>query len=647
MMIAPSPGAGASIMAASMLGNAPMASGGVAGSAAPNYRVSARSGRMRGSFAFTPEQAEMAELGYGGAELFGQSMSLATSRMMSSGSHAMEGADLTASAISMGAGALGMALGGPLAGLAAAGLTNAAVSPLIRYMTAPQAQREEAFQTLSPFYGAFYGKQSGYNILGFTGVGGADMGGNAPGSFRPMGSLSGLTSQVNARYAGSDITISSADVAASYGSVAGGIYAGGGDPFATVGVGGLGNRRYPDTGARQWLQGDYAHQGHMSLIEGLVRTGISALSGSRSQAYETAAYAITRRLGQFTDVREGAKSVAPIYGTLPETGGNTADILLQYGAQDTATYLRSTNDDLALPDGLTAMSLSRSSATIRSAQRNARMRSRSARGSAAGTMSALGDELLGIAGIPGGTDSAAYADTMASYRDAGAAAFEQANIVRNEIPLAKLNTTRNILSVMPFAPSSWMVNNLQTIHAQSAQLHDLLRYENARRASGQLSEAEELSLTQREGAARMGIASGISDLTSDYSNRLPGMSAGRPSFGLRTNSLNMAASAVNMAGGYTTMFGSVNGAQRQHQNSLYSDLGFTPGELAPHSRSGGINSQVDTSRMESLLAAILSQMQRGGSMDSGAGRGGRPGSTSPNGGTSNGSDFPPYSTWRN
>jgi len=38
-----------------------------------------------------------------------------------------------------------------------------------------------------------------------------------------------------------------------------------------------------------------------------------------------------------------------IFSTMPETGGNTLDVLLKYGPEDTTTWLRIQHDDLKTP----------------------------------------------------------------------------------------------------------------------------------------------------------------------------------------------------------------------------------------------------------------------------------------------------------
>jgi hypothetical protein len=270
------------------------------------------------------------------------------------------------------------------------------------------------------------------------------------------------------------------------------------------------------------------------------------------------------------------------------------------------------------------------------------MKSLDARGAAAGVRQALGGELSLLSGLPGGTESAAYADALARYRDADSQAFEASNITRNGIPSAILSGRRSVLQHLPYAPASWMENNLQMIGVERRELHDLQAQMQRRRASGMLSEREELDFTNRIWAERSAIAQNLNEIGGDYSARLPELSAGRPSYTSKYNSITASADAVNRAGGYTRVFGSINGGQRAHQDSLIRDLGFSPSEISRPSPTSGLNTDPAVLNLLSKIADATSKMASSGS-SGGAPSTSRPGgSGSAPGGNNPGGSMPGY-----
>jgi hypothetical protein len=337
-------------------------------------------------------------------------------------------------------------------------------------------------------------------------------------------------------------------------------------------------------------------------------------------------------------------AVLPILASSQRTGGNYADILTQFGATKTAQYAQVIAPFGTAP-GVNLQSLLAAQIGIQQGQRAGAFASTLARGSGAATLTALSGQMQAIEGIPGGTDSLAYAQTSQQFREAGSTAFQQADITTNQIPLTNLRARSAILDVLPFAPASRMATALQTIGAERTEIGYYQRYMQARRATGQLSEQEEDSLTSKIASERVAMAHEEATLSLGMENRLPEMSAGRPNFTSRFSSLNLAALNVDMAGGVYRGFGASNGRQRARQDQWVQDLGFDADEIGPHSRTAPINQKVDTSRMESILSQILGTLQKNGASSSGAPTASRPG-TAPNGSMPSG-QFPDYSNWRN
>ena len=113
-------------------------------------------------------------------------------------------------------------------------------------------------------------------------------------------------------------------------------------------------------------------------------------------------------------------------------------------------------------------------------------------------------------------------------------------------------------------------------------------------------------------AARQSIftqnAAAVSTISEGFLDRLPSLSAGRPSFGAKFTSFSAAAANLSlMSGNPIRSFGAVSGAQLRTQDDYIRAAGGTPEQVAPHSRMSGLDNAGQGETNE-LLRAILSAL---------------------------------------
>jgi hypothetical protein len=565
-------------------------------------------------------------------------------------------------------GLLGAAVGsffGPFGGLIGAGVGNqfgSALGTFVASGTEAEAQRRQSLQAVGGLSGLLAGDYRGGRIPGiFDGPSPYFSPGNEAAQ-RIERKASAQAQDIRERYfysidsagmyhRGGNAALAMTDpqLAAAYSSTYEALLAGGINPEAgTAYEGGI--SRGDPAARRRSISALRGRTTAGNLIEGMVNQGIDLLTRRDTGPGTEPLY---EYLAENADKYYGASGVnvlnsvvLPILASSQKTRGNYADILTQFGATSTAQYAQVISPFGTAP-GVSLPQLLQAQVGVQQGQRAAQFAAVQARGSGQAALTAFGSQVSALGGLPGGTESLAYAQAGAQFREAGATAFEQLNITRNEIPLTQLGNQRALLQILPFAPASMMRNALATISAERQQLSDLTRYEQTRRASGQLSEAEELQLLQRENAARLGIGESISQLQEGIVNKLPEMAAGRPSFTGRYTSINLAASAVNMAQGYFRGFGAETGGQRARQDSLIRDLGLSPNDTTFPTRTGGLNTDP---AILSLLSKIADGISKMASTSGGGNSSANPtrAASAPNGSSPDSQPFNSnYGSWRN
>lgn len=547
----------------------------------------------------------------GAARIAGEGFNYQADRIIHGGDDPTARYRMLSGGISTGLGlAAGVATGNPLIGLGVASVSNALLDPLARAAAAPEVARQNAGITLSPLYGSFYGSE-GLNqiapLLSYQST-------SSTGTAGYQGRLARFAGVINTRLeATGNPELRFGDTGGGLeevlGNVQRGLLAGGADPFALSGFGGFRGQPYANAGGVNYQQNlDRAGRsgllgGMNELVQGLIR-----MQPVRSPGDEIVAETYTRRLGLLfgRGAIDQSKQIGQIFGSLPETGGNTADILTRFGAENTSTFLRIQNEDLSTP--VAPLDLAYASAAFRGAGRSARLGAAKTRGSGAALETAFSDEASAISGLPGGKDSVAFAEARAKARDAGALAFRQQSINDYFIPETQIEGERARAELIPFGASNRLSLEGRSIGLQQKRIRSLQSYLDKRKSSGQLTEEEELSLTGEIENSRTSEAASVARLAEGRENYLPALSSGRNrSFGL-FDSRQLAAMAYARVGSPIRSEGANNGQQAKDQEDFVH--GFDIGPTGPGSRTGTINNSSD--RLASALDRLANLIERQG-----------------------------------
>ena len=541
---------------------------------------------------------------------------------------------------------------GPAGVATGAAIGSGVVGSMAEWWAAPEAARQKANLGMAPFLGA-YGGARGQSVWSdyYTGNH-VPIHTDNPGTLdasrdTTISRFQNMANRLNNGYTDylgqthsplpSELRIEVPDIGATFGQVAGGMFAGGMDPMGPGASVHDRYRTYDGFGGTTWQQ-DYGNantayrggrtpSGGHGLIEGLVNHAIGAIKHdfvTRYDSEETMAETYTRRLGEIfgKTAPDVAKQISPIFGSLPDTGGNMADIVSRFGPENTLNYLRIQNEDH--DPGIDPMALSRASAGMRGAGRRSRLGALQTRGSGAAMESAFGDQMGVIASLPGGTDSEAYAEAASHKRDAGRLAYDQGQIGEYDIPMSHIEGERARAAYMPFSPTNSISRELRSIGINRRREGSLRSYMAQRRSSGQLSEREELDLTQQIEGAETEVARGIGSLARGMEDYLPAMSVNRPAGFSRYDSNALAAMHLNLRGSPIRAYGSFNGSHKAMQENWQN--GFGAGDTIPFARmgnldNGGGNSGAAMGRLADSLDRLNSTLSQGG------GGGGRSGSS--------------------
>lgn len=505
-------------------------------------------------------------------------------------------------------GAIGLA-GGPFGAAAGAGIGSSIGGAAMGWWAAPEAARQQAAIGMAPFLGAFGGVAPGGGNWRdyYTGTGplpyGVSAGSpRAADQSRIMRRMNLINGDPEKGGLPNELRLSAGDVGSMFGTIASGLFAGGQNPLGMAGG---------YSAAYQPYFNRFRPSGRGGLLDTLIDTA-GELGRRKPELYqtnETLAEKYTRRLGQLfgNAAPDVAKQIAPIFGSMPETGGNLADILTRFGPENTSTYLRIQNDSFT--PSVDPMALSRSSAAYRAGQRRASIGSLQARGAASAALEGVGDELDALASVPGGKRSLAYAEATARARGLGRAAFDTEQITDFDIPYAQLRGRMDRANLMPFGSGNLLSLQFENIGMLRGRINSLQGFMNRRRATGNLSEAEELDITQQIEAAKTGIAGSIHNLGEGREYILPALTAGATRYSGRFTSTSLAAMAGYRAGSPIRGYGAVNGAHLAQQDALWAAMGGSGLEM-PQSRWGGLGSGRDSKEIVQAIDRLTQTMER-------------------------------------
>jgi hypothetical protein len=556
----------------------------------------------------------------GAAVQFGTGyLNLQTNQFLNGGSDIMGQAGLYGRGIGSVIGGVLGSFFGPVGTAAGMAIGGGAGEALLKYAAAPLAGNADAALNALPIFAARYGAGGIPAVQALTSRSGAfGMFGGYNGS-----SMENLMAQINGipgkgglpEYA----RVGLEGTGRAYSSIAEGLFAGGQDPFGP-GYNSPAGVAYPYAGYRdRFALGGADGRIGTKMIDTVIGAAGTALSYSgryRTGGQETLTDTYTRRLGKlvggrFDDVSKNV--IQPILGSRPETGDNVADILERFGPEATSTWLAIQNEDLK--SSVDPMLLARTSANLRTGDRLAAMAGTQARGVGAAQRVIYTGELSDVSALPGGSESLTASRIRQQIRESTLEEYRASDITGFEIPSARLQGARDRANLLPYNPSNVFGLDAATIALDRRQEAILGNRMDSLRRSGNLSEDEELRLTRQQEALHTDEFARLREITEGRENLIPGLSAGRPRLvGQFTSDQAEALSFANGRVPYR-FAGAVNGADLARQDRAAADLGLSPSDLRPGSRtqemnsgSGGGGADPDIKR---LLSAILSAIQGG------------------------------------
>lgn len=303
---------------------------------------------------------------------------------------------------------------------------------------------------------------------------------------------------------------------------------------------------------------------------------------------------------------------SPMNGMRPGAMANQADLMMDFGPEAYGAFADAVNGSQMTPGQISAYG------NVQRADYSARLAGTQARGSGMAMASAYRYGMDQIAGLPGGTDSLAYGEMRQRYRGALMTGYRQQDIVGFDIPMTRAQGMLDRMNLLPFNPGATMTASLFMGGMANRQAGILEQRIETMRRAGNLSEEDELRLTSQAEQYRTMGASAIANVNEGFLNRLPAMSAGRPAFFGRYNSMQLAAAAVQ--GTPVRAFGALNGRQLRDQDDFYTSVGGVP---APWSRTQSFNNGGGGSaEIAGLLRELISAVRRnGGGMRAGEAQG--------------------------
>ena len=393
--------------------------------------------------------------------------------------------------------------------------------------------------------------------------------------------------------------------------LSGGLWQGGGSPWGLA-------AGYNNVPTNRFTSPFLPSAGGAGLGKGGRPIGVPSASFDRSIG-SSLTKVLTLQYGEEA-VKQIAQEQGAILGATPETGNNIADIMTRFGPQAAARNVlmwagaaAKTFEGVREPKDLAVNlgTLIGSSVASREAQREARIGATLQRGSGAAVFNAIGREMEAYADLPGGRDSEAYTSAHARRREARMAAYAQQDIEAYGIPATRLSTQRGVLDALPYAPGYRFGVELQSIALNRRQAGVI----QTRLQRGDLTEQQQLQLEQELSGLRVASARSVAALTEGVADRLPALSAGRPTRFSRLDATQLAALNLGRMGHPGREFGAVNGAQLAAQDAFVNQMLGPGGErmIAPMGR----DLPVGTERVEALLERIAQILQQNGGAGAG------------------------------
>ena len=516
-------------------------------------------------------------------------MNIETQRIISGGSSSMIGdaaGNFGRGAGMIAGGIAGLLLGGgPLGAAIGAGAVGGMFESAARYLVAPGQARANAVENLTGFGAASGGSQVGFGTM--TG--------------RTM-RIGEITSGINGNTP-KFMQASEGQVASAWSTISGSLLEGGVNPFAAYGSRVYGPTAGDISSMERSIRGQTSPAGAWA---GVSIMSMRMMGAGREQYGE----AITRRMGDLfkNQLGDGAKLMAPVFGSLPETGGNMADMLMRFGVERTNLYNRLQSDDLRSP--ISSVQLSAVSGAVRSGARTAQMGALSIRGSGFASAIGYGQEMGALSGLPGGSDSLAYKQATRQLADSVTEGFAQSNMTSFGVPRAQIEGQQQRAQLLPYMPSRMFEIAGRGIALNNREIGALRSQMSTMESAGLLDESTQLQYTQRIESLRTSNASQLAMLSEGRENLLPGLVAGRRRSVGAVDSGQLAALSYSRAGLPFRGRGAINGGALAVQNA-YADLVMGGGDVGPASRTSGINNMAGGGRTDDLLAAILATLKSG------------------------------------
>lgn len=294
---------------------------------------------------------------------------------------------------------------------------------------------------------------------------------------------------------------------------------------------------------------------------------------------------------------------APVMGSRSRFLQNGTDLLMNFGPERYGAYQDAVGGSDLTPRQLTAYG------NIQGQQTRAQIASLQARGAASASLGAVNSAMQEMARLPGGASSLAYAQMASQARGLGLDAFNTAQIGSFDIPNVQLQGRMARAEMMPYGSGNILGMQFENIALQRQRVGSLQSFMNRRRASGELSEQEELMLTSEIEQSRNSIAGSIGRLGQGRENILPALTAGATRFSGRFTSASLATLALAGTGSAIRSYGAANGAHLAEQDAAWSALGGD-GFRTPVSRMQGLNSGRDSGEIVSAIKELTRTMER-------------------------------------
>lgn len=288
------------------------------------------------------------------------------------------------------------------------------------------------------------------------------------------------------------------------------------------------------------------------------------------------------------------KVFTPIYSAKNKTGDNMVDIIQQFGGRAAAQY-----EQILTPYGqkppLTVEDATKFAAGLQANDRSVQIAQLSVRdsgsqwlGAMESRMASMVDPLTGKEMISGAASSIEYAKSRQGAISAQGKTWQDYDSINYNMGAMRLQNQERRYEVNPYSPGNRMALELQGLGQDRARIGTLREREGYMRSRGMLSEEQEFQFESQIEGLETNRQERIGHLVDGVANRLPSMSAGRPSFGNRIDSRQMTAMQFGMISFPYRGAGAMNDQQRQSQEHFLEQF-LDPSEINSRSRTFTLN----------------------------------------------------------